>query len=42
MAINGIDHVVIRVNDIEAAIKSYQNLGLELTKCIGPANSDCQ
>jgi methylmalonyl-CoA/ethylmalonyl-CoA epimerase len=32
MAINGIDHVVIRVNDIEVAIKSYQNLGLELTK----------
>lgn len=31
MAIIGIDHVVIRVKDIEEAIASYRALGLELT-----------
>ncbi len=32
MAIIGIDHVVIRVKDIEEAIASYRALGLELTR----------
>ncbi len=34
MAITGIDHVVIRVKDIEAAIESYTNLGMELTRTL--------
>ena len=34
MAIKGLDHVVIRVKDIDAAIESYQKLGLELTKTL--------
>ncbi len=31
MAIIGIDHIVIRVKDIDVAIESYKNLGMELT-----------
>ncbi len=31
MAITGIDHIVIRVKDIDEAVKSYKNLGMELT-----------
>ncbi len=34
MAITGIDHVVIRVKDIDAAIESYKNLGMELTRTL--------
>lgn len=34
MAIKGIDHVVIRVKDIDAAIESYKNLGMELTRTL--------
>lgn len=34
MAITGIDHVVIRVKDIDTAIESYRNLGLELTRTL--------
>ena len=34
MAIRGIDHVVIRVKDIDAAIESYRNLGLKLTRTL--------
>lgn len=34
MAITGIDHVVIRVKDIDAAIESYKKLGLELTRTL--------
>ncbi len=34
MAITGIDHVVIRVKDIDAAIDSYKNLGMELTRTL--------
>lgn len=34
MAIKGIDHVVIRVKDIDVAIESYKNLGMELTKSL--------
>ena len=30
MAITGIDHVVIRVKDIDTAIESYKKLGMEL------------
>lgn len=32
MAITGIDHVVIRVNNLDAAIESYTKLGLTLTR----------
>ena len=32
MAITGIDHVVIRVKDLDAAIESYKKMGLELTR----------
>lgn len=31
MAITGIDHVVIRVKDLDVAIESYKKLGMELT-----------
>ena len=34
MAIQGIDHVVIRVKDIDVAIESYKNLGMELTRTL--------
>ncbi len=34
MAITGIDHVVIRVNNLDAAIESYKNLGLTLTRTL--------
>ena len=34
MAIQGIDHVVIRVKDIDTAIESYKNMGLELTRTL--------
>lgn len=34
MAFKGIDHVVIRVKDIDTAIESYRNLGLELTRTL--------
>ena len=34
MAIQGIDHVVIRVKDIDIAIESYKNMGLELTRTL--------
>ncbi|MCH7908286.1 MAG: VOC family protein [Candidatus Hydrogenedentes bacterium] len=34
MAIKGIDHVVIRVNDIDEAIESYTKLGMELTRTL--------
>ena len=34
MAITGLDHVVIRVKDIDAGIESYQKLGLELTRTL--------
>ena len=34
MAITGIDHVVIRVKDIDAAIESYRKLGMELTRTL--------
>jgi methylmalonyl-CoA epimerase len=32
MALNGIDHVVIRVRDLDAAIASYEKLGMRLTR----------
>ncbi len=32
MAIKGIDHIVIRVKDLDAAIESYSNLGMALTR----------
>lgn len=32
MAITGIDHIVIRVANLESAIASYQKLGLALTR----------
>ena len=32
MAITGIDHIVLRVNDLEAGIESFRALGLELTR----------
>ncbi len=31
MAIKGIDHVVIRVKDLDTAIESYKKLGMELS-----------
>ena len=34
MAIKGIDHVVMRVKDIEAATESYKKLGMELTRSL--------
>ncbi|MFP6584724.1 MAG: VOC family protein [Candidatus Hydrogenedentota bacterium] len=34
MAITGLHHVVIRVNDLDEAIESYTKLGLELTKTL--------
>ena len=34
MAIKGIDHVVIRVKDIDIAIESYKKLGMELTRTL--------
>ena len=34
MAIKGIDHVVIRVTDIDEAIESYTKLGMELTRTL--------
>jgi len=34
MAITGIDHIVLRVNDIDEGIASYKKLGLELTKTL--------
>jgi methylmalonyl-CoA/ethylmalonyl-CoA epimerase len=34
MAVKGIDHVVIRVKDLDAAIESYTKLGLELTRTL--------
>ncbi len=34
MAIKGIDHVVMRVKDIEAATESYKKLGMELTRTL--------
>lgn len=34
MAITGIDHVVIRVKDIDAGIESYKKMGLELTRTL--------
>ena len=34
MAFKGIDHVVIRVKDIDTAIESYRNLGLKLTRTL--------
>lgn len=34
MAITGIDHVVIRVNDLDIAIESYKNLGMELERTL--------
>ncbi len=32
MAIKGLDHVVIRVKDLDAAIESYKKLGMELSE----------
>ena len=32
MPLTGLDHVVIRVKDLDAAIESYRKLGLELTE----------
>jgi methylmalonyl-CoA/ethylmalonyl-CoA epimerase len=32
MGITGIDHIVLRVNDIDAAISSFEGLGMKLTK----------
>ena len=32
MAITGIDHLVMRVSNLEDAIKSYEALGMELTR----------
>jgi methylmalonyl-CoA/ethylmalonyl-CoA epimerase len=34
MAITGIDHIVLRVKDIDEGIASYKKLGLELTKTL--------
>ena len=34
MAVNGIDHVVIRVKDIDAAIESYKKLRMELERTL--------
>jgi methylmalonyl-CoA/ethylmalonyl-CoA epimerase len=34
MAITGLDHVVIRVKDIDVGIESYRKLGLELTQTL--------
>ena len=34
MAIKGIDHVVIRVKDLDVAIESYKKLGMELTRTL--------
>jgi len=34
MAITGIDHIVLRVTDLEEAIASFTRLGLELTKTL--------
>ncbi len=34
MAIKGIDHVVMRVKDIEVATESYKKLGMELTRTL--------
>jgi len=34
MAITGIDHVVIRVNDLDVAIESYKKMGMELTRTL--------
>ncbi len=34
MAITGIDHVVVRVKDIDAGIESYKKLGMELTRTL--------
>jgi len=38
MAVTGIDHVVIRVKDLDAAIESYTKLGLELTRTLETAS----
>lgn len=32
MGITGIDHLVLRVNDLDAAIESFTKLGMELTR----------
>lgn len=32
MAIIGIDHLVVRVKDLDVAIESYKNLGMELSR----------
>ncbi len=32
MAITGLDHIVVRVKDIDEGIESYKKMGLELTK----------
>ena len=32
MAIKGVDHVVVRVKDLDAAIESYKKLGMELSE----------
>ena len=34
MAIKGIDHVVIRVKDLDAAIESYKKLGMTLERTL--------
>lgn len=34
MAITGIDHIVVRVKDIDVGIESYKKMGLELTNTL--------
>jgi len=34
MAVTGLDHVVIRVKDIDVAVESYRKLGMELTQTL--------
>ncbi len=34
MAIIGIDHLVVRVKDLDVAIESYKKLGMELSRTV--------
>jgi methylmalonyl-CoA epimerase len=34
MAIKGLDHMVIRVKDLDAAIENYKNMGMECSKTL--------
>ena len=34
MAIKGLDHMVIRVKDLDAAVEDYKNMGMECSKTL--------